>query len=274
MKWFKHQSTARNDERIARLEDKAGLEGYGFYFKMLELVAENVDSTNRCEVTYSISRWGRQTNITTKKFLFLTQCCSNVGLMIAQRVGDDMTVKIPNLLKYRDNHTKNLQAACKQDTEEDKDTETEKEGEKKKDKAAAAAPPLTNENATTDPKKTKHKKSTSEMEMLKNAGVDEQVTQDFLKNRKAKRTPLTQTALNGIAREAEKAGISTSEAVQICAERGWQSFNASWDWKPKQNNQTKATNRFQGNVGAIGSLTTCENPPLLENLTLLGVSHE
>ncbi len=131
VKWFKHQSTARNDERIARLEDKCGLEGYGFYFKMLEIVAEGVDASDRCEVTYSISRWGRQTNISTKKFLFLAQCCHDVGLMIAQRCNDDMIVKIPNLLKHRDNHTKNLQVTSKQETEEDKYKEDK---EKNKDK--------------------------------------------------------------------------------------------------------------------------------------------
>lgn len=126
MKWFKHQATARNDERIARLEDKAGLEGYGFYFKMLEIVAEVIDSTNRHEVTYSLSRWGRQVNVTTKKFVFLVQCCHDVGLMIAQRVDDDMIVKIPNLLKYRDNHTKNLQVTSKQEEEEETDIEEKK----------------------------------------------------------------------------------------------------------------------------------------------------
>ncbi len=239
MKWFKHQSTARNDERIARLEDKAGLEGYGFYFKMLELVAENVDSSDRCEVTYSISRWGRQTNITTKKFLFLAQCCADVGLMLIQRVGDDMTIKIPNLLKYRDNHTKNLQAACKQDTE-DKETETEKEGEKKKDKAAAAAPPLVDKNTTTDPKKPIPKKTHTEMEMLKSAGIDEQLACDFLKSRNAKKKPLTKTALSGITREAEKAGISIHEAIRVCTERGWLSFNSTWDWGQNQSQPKRA----------------------------------
>lgn len=125
MKWFKHQSAARNDEKIARLEDKCGLEGYGFYFKMLEIVAEVIDSTDRCEVTYSMSRWGRQTNVTTKKWLFLSSCCADVGLMIVQRCNDDITVNIPNLLKYRDNHTKNLQVTSKQ--------EKEKEIEKERD---------------------------------------------------------------------------------------------------------------------------------------------
>jgi hypothetical protein len=131
MKWFKHQSTARNDEKIARLEDKAGLEGYGFYFKVLEIVAEVVDASDKHEVTFSLTRWGRQTNITSKKFLFLSQCCADVGLMSVQRVDDDITVKIPNLLKYRDNHTKNLQAASKQEKEEEKEKEREKEKESK-----------------------------------------------------------------------------------------------------------------------------------------------
>jgi len=126
MKWFKHFSTARNDEKIARLEDKTGIEGYGFYFKMLEIVAEVIDETDKHEVTYSLSRWGRQTNITSKKFLFLCQCCSDVGLMNVQRHDDNVTVKIANLLKFRDNHTKNLQATNKQDKEVDKDKDENK----------------------------------------------------------------------------------------------------------------------------------------------------
>lgn len=130
MKWFKHQANARNDERISQLEDKCGIEGYGFYFKMLEIVAEVIDATDRHEVVYSLTRWGRQANITSKKFLFLSQCCADVGLMIVQRDGDNITVKIPKLLKYRDNHTKNLQATCKQEEEREEDKERDKEEEK------------------------------------------------------------------------------------------------------------------------------------------------
>lgn len=130
MKWFKHQSNARDDERVARLEDKAGLEGYGFYFKMLEIVAQMIDESDRCDVTFSLSRWGRQANITSKKFMFLVQCCADVGLMFVQRSDNDITVKIPNLLKHRDNHTKNLQAASKQEL----DTDTEKEADKEEEK--------------------------------------------------------------------------------------------------------------------------------------------
>ena len=84
---------------------------------MLEIVAELINETDRVEVTYSVSRWGRQTNISTKKFLYLVQCCADVGLMSVHRAGDDMLIKIPNLLKYRDNHTRNLQTACKLEQE-------------------------------------------------------------------------------------------------------------------------------------------------------------
>lgn len=63
---------------------------------------------------------------------------------------------------------------------------------------------------------------------LVNLGVDEQVAKDFLAVRKAKKAPLTMTALDGIKREAEKAGVSLSTALATCAVRGWQSFKAEW----------------------------------------------
>ena len=57
-------------------------------------------------------------------------------------------------------------------------------------------------------------------------GVALPVWQDFLKTRKTK---ITDTALNGIRREAEKAGITLENALQTCCTRGWQSFRADWE---------------------------------------------
>lgn len=51
---------------------------------------------------------------------------------------------------------------------------------------------------------------------------------DFLAIRKAKRSPLTATALRGIEREAAKAGLTLAEAIAKCCERGWQGFEAAW----------------------------------------------
>jgi len=211
MKWFKHQSTARNDERLARLEDKAGLEGYGFYFKMLEIVAEIIDETDRYEVTYSLSRWGRQANITSKKFIFLAQCCADVGLMIVQRCDDDYTVKIPNLLKYRDNHTKNLQVTYKQEVEVEVEVEIDKEVDKETEKKVTNVKTLRPVVAELFPQ-------------IQNRILVE----DWLKVRKAKKAPVTETAIAGFLHEVEKSGLSLEDALKKCCEQSWAGFKASW----------------------------------------------
>ena len=55
---------------------------------------------------------------------------------------------------------------------------------------------------------------------------------DFLKIRKAKKAPLTETAITGIRREAEKAGLTMTQAVTVSVERNWQAFKADWYTEP------------------------------------------
>jgi uncharacterized protein YdaU (DUF1376 family) len=59
-------------------------------------------------------------------------------------------------------------------------------------------------------------------------GVSEGVWNDFLAIRKAKRSPLTQTALEAIQREADKVPMTIAEALMVCCARGWQGFKAEW----------------------------------------------
>jgi hypothetical protein len=58
--------------------------------------------------------------------------------------------------------------------------------------------------------------------------VQEKVWVDFQTLRKNKRAPLTDTALDGIRREAEKANWPINEAIAECVVRGWQGFKAEW----------------------------------------------
>jgi len=58
--------------------------------------------------------------------------------------------------------------------------------------------------------------------------VEEAVWADFLALRKAKKAPVTVTALAGIKREADKANWSLARAITECVERGWTSFKAEW----------------------------------------------
>ena len=59
-------------------------------------------------------------------------------------------------------------------------------------------------------------------------GVTEMVWQDWVKLRKAKKAAVTQTALDGIQREADKARVSLQTALETCCERGWTGFKAEW----------------------------------------------
>jgi hypothetical protein len=64
--------------------------------------------------------------------------------------------------------------------------------------------------------------------VVRPSDVTEQVWADFLALRKEKRSKLTETALRGIRNAAAKAGFSMQAALELCCERGWQSFRAEW----------------------------------------------
>lgn len=89
--------------------------------------------------------------------------------------------------------------------------------------------------------------------------VSEQVWEDFSALRTKRRAPITETALRGIQREAEKAGISLEAALSTCCERGWQGFKASWYEKDKTEQnvaprgaEIKCSGQYYGEPGQIG----------------------
>lgn len=59
-------------------------------------------------------------------------------------------------------------------------------------------------------------------------GVDAQAAADWLVIRKAKRAPLTVTALSETKEQAALANMTLEQAVKICCKRGWQGFEATW----------------------------------------------
>ncbi len=113
------------------------------------------------------------------------------------------------------------------DTEQNRYRTDTEEKEKEHTAGAVLQKPKKPQNDT-------DKKQNFETAALLALGIDLVLVQDFLKIRKTK---LTQTAINAIAREAERAEITPSDAVQICIERSWQSFNSGWDWNPQQKSQ-------------------------------------
>ena len=95
----------------------------------------------------------------------------------------------------------------------------------------AAAPEAEILEAET-PKSAKPKKTdthSADLAALANIGVETQLAKDWLQTRKEKRAgSLTQTVIAALQREAEKAGLTVPQAVQVAAERGWARFHASY----------------------------------------------
>ena len=58
--------------------------------------------------------------------------------------------------------------------------------------------------------------------------VDERIVADFKALRAKKKAPVTATAIAGIKREADAAGLSLEDALRICCERGWAGFESKW----------------------------------------------
>lgn len=59
-------------------------------------------------------------------------------------------------------------------------------------------------------------------------GVSDSVWKDYVILRKSKKAAITETAINGLKREAQKAHLSLEAALRICCERGWVGFKADW----------------------------------------------
>ena len=82
-------------------------------------------------------------------------------------------------------------------------------------------------------KKTTQKNS---LALLAEFGIVGQLADDFITHRKACKAPITQTALEGFQREADKLGMPIAEAVAYAIERGWRGFKAEW-YRRDLNNQ-------------------------------------
>ena len=90
-------------------------------------------------------------------------------------------------------------------------------------------------------KPTKHE---ADLALLAEHGIAGQIAEDFLMIRKAKRQPLTETAMRLIASDAEKCGMTAAQAVEYAIGNGWGSFRAEW-----------LKNKTFGRSGSRGGLT-------------------
>ena len=77
-------------------------------------------------------------------------------------------------------------------------------------------------------------------------GIDPQIASDFKALKNKKKSAVTKTSMEGIRREADKAGLSLADALMICCERGWAGFKAEWVTQPSARASPARESRHSG----------------------------
>ncbi len=133
MKWLKHMTAAWDDEKLAALvgqSGEAGLARYGAYWRIAEMVASQMEGAfPSCSLSYPLWRWARELFVRksyASSILLRLQKEGLIGIEGDLNAGQTVTVKMPNLLKYRDEYSKKsghdqARVGAKKRTEEDRE---------------------------------------------------------------------------------------------------------------------------------------------------------
>lgn len=113
MKWFKHDSDAHRNQKLEDLIALYGVEAYGVYWIILELIAEKMDKSNKCSLRLETKKWARKCNISLKKFektiIFLSEFSENFKnnpVFSVKKDGIFTTIECNKLLIKRDDYTR------------------------------------------------------------------------------------------------------------------------------------------------------------------------
>ena len=151
MKWFKHETDSMDSEKMKMIIYEFGFEGYGWFWRIMEIIAKQMDETNRCHYEQPVSEWCGNLKVKQRKlrkFLELTTLQTITKVVYS---GDKLRIKIPNLLKKRDNYTKHLQVADNKNVKKfplDVDVDVDVEVDKKPMKKAKKKNPSSAEKKT------------------------------------------------------------------------------------------------------------------------------
>ena len=91
-----------NDEKIADLIARYGHAGYGAWWLVVEAVAAKLEGGGKPEVTYPLTKWSHLLSVRGSHVRHCLLKLEVTHLVTVEWSGSDITVRIPNLLKYRD----------------------------------------------------------------------------------------------------------------------------------------------------------------------------
>ena len=109
MKWLKHETDAMDSEKMKMLIHEFGFEGYGWFWRIMEIIAKKMDETNRCSYEQPLSEWCTNLKVKQRKLRLFLELTTFQTITKVVYSDNKLRIEIPNLLKKRDNYSKNLQ---------------------------------------------------------------------------------------------------------------------------------------------------------------------
>ncbi len=110
MRWFKHMSASHSDDKMMELIEEHGAAGYGLWWFVLELIAEQMDGTGRCSVKIGTKRLPKLLQMRSKRARNVLETCTKLNLLMTEVVTSGRKeyyiLTCANLLKYRDEATR------------------------------------------------------------------------------------------------------------------------------------------------------------------------
>jgi len=70
----------------------------------------------------------------------------------------------------------------------------------------------------------------TEDDLVNTYGASPRYAKDWLAFRAKKNAPLTPSSMESLISQAELAGITVAQAIEVCAKKPWQGFNATWNY--------------------------------------------
>ena len=199
----------------------------GAELKCYLVVIRKTKGWNKESDNISISQFMKATGLSNSAVIKACESLVKYGLLVKENGARNTGVYAVNSYS-KITHEKSSQVTCEESSPVKKVHSThEKSSQVTCEKNSHTINNIKNTIQNTN-KKTTQKNS---LVLLAEFGIVGQLAEDFLKLRKAKSAPITETALKGFQREAAKAGISLSDAITIAIERNWRGFSASWNWR-------------------------------------------
>ncbi|MEE6030655.1 replication protein [Avibacterium paragallinarum] len=201
----------------------------GSELKCYLVIVRKTKGWNKEYDAISISQLMEVTGLSNRAVIDACNRLTEIGLLTRQKGARGVNVFTPNLCKKftseESSPVKKVHSACEESSQ---------------DPVKKVHTQNNNKNTPIKPiKKTSQKKSQSAVEILASFGVEGELAEDFIQHRKAKRAVITNTVMARLKKQADLAKLPLGEVVAMMIERGWQGFQADWDWKSSDSKKPK-----------------------------------